>query len=453
MQQSQAMDIRPVRRKPAVAMKPKAAVPATAKRLNNPTVPENKPRRPSSLKAFIKRLQSHPLRQHPYIIPVTVFVVMSFLAMATLVVNGGKTVGASDTRIITLAYDGKEQIIPTRASSVKAFLEELNIQVSEKDIVEPSLDTEIFIGERQKVVVHKARSVKVIDGKNVITIVSAEPSAREVAEKAGLAVYPEDKIQTATDVIEIADILKEGIVAETIVIDRATPIKLNLFGTTYEVRTHAETVGELAKEKGFEFASSFPSADTPLQMDQSVFITDADKKITVTEELIDFTTDTIDDRNLERGATVVREPGKPGKKAVIYEISEDGSRKPLQEVIIQHPVKKVIAVGKKLINRNVSQQKQEIMLAAGISPEDFSYVDFIITKESGWNLAARNAGGCLGLGQACPGSKLINVCPNYDTDAVCQMKFFNGYAQTCASWRPYCGWEGAYTFWTLKHWW
>jgi len=77
---------------------------------------------------------------------------------------------------------------------------------------------------------------------------------------------------------------------------------------------------------------------------------------------------------------------------------------------------------------------------------DNSYANFIYIHESGCRTAAVNAGGCLGIGQACPGSKLTAVCPNLDY--ACENAFFTDYAN-----RAYGGWAGAYAFWIGHSWW
>ena len=72
---------------------------------------------------------------------------------------------------------------------------------------------------------------------------------------------------------------------------------------------------------------------------------------------------------------------------------------------------------------------------------------FIYNHESGNRTTARNAGGCLGLGQACPGSKLLAVCPDLN-DYACQDAFFTNYAVS-----RYGSWEGAKAFWDSHNWW
>ncbi|QQS18580.1 G5 domain-containing protein [Candidatus Saccharibacteria bacterium] len=99
---------------------------------------------------------------------------------------------------------------------------------------------------------------------------------------------------------------------------------------------------------------------------------------------------------------------------------EEVSRKLLQSVVTVQPVERVVAKGNTV---NIPDDKQAVMVAAGISQGDFAYVDYIFSRESRWNAAATNAGGCAGLGQACPGAKVINACANWQTNAVCQTQF------------------------------
>lgn len=83
---------------------------------------------------------------------------------------------------------------------------------------------------------------------------------------------------------------------------------------------------------------------------------------------------------------------------------------------------------------------------------DNEYAAFIYGNESGGkipgncNPSAQNAGGCLGIGQACPGSKVTAACPNLDYD--CENKFFTEYAIS-----RYGSWLGAYQFWVANNWW
>lgn len=73
----------------------------------------------------------------------------------------------------------------------------------------------------------------------------------------------------------------------------------------------------------------------------------------------------------------------------------------------------------------------------------WQYIDYIFGKESCHDPGRLNSGGCGGLGQACPLSKL-GCGPN---DIKCQVLWFNNYAQSKG------GWASAYNIWLSKHWW
>lgn len=87
----------------------------------------------------------------------------------------------------------------------------------------------------------------------------------------------------------------------------------------------------------------------------------------------------------------------------------------------------------------------EWMAAAGIPESDWGYVDYIATRESGWNPNATNpSSGACGLIQAYPCSKV----PGNGYNPIDNLTWANGYAVG-----RYGSWAQAYDFWTSNHWW
>ena len=85
------------------------------------------------------------------------------------------------------------------------------------------------------------------------------------------------------------------------------------------------------------------------------------------------------------------------------------------------------------------------MSAAGIAPADWGYVDYIATRESGWNPNATNpSSGACGLIQAYPCSKV----PGNGYDPIDNLTWASGYATG-----RYGSWAAAYDFWVNNHWW
>jgi len=396
----------------------------------------------------------HRLKNHPFVVPVVTFLGLFIITMLGFIFLGGKTVGPSDSHMVKVYVDGKQQILPSRAATVGELLASNKIELAEHDVVEPAKDAQIT-EDNFSVNVYRSHPVTIIDTdasgkKTAVTTNTAQQTPDAIAKQAGIPIYPEDKVQLAPP----EEITQEGIISQKVVIDRAEPVNINLYGSPISARTHAGTVAAVLAEKNIKPLPTdtvTPSLTTPVTANMQIFVVTVGKQVVTQEEEVPAPVQTVVDPSLASGKTVVQVAGSPGKKLTTYELQlENGKeigRKLIQEVISVQPVTKVIAKGSKIVNNNVSGDKSAILSAAGVPGGQLSAADFVISRESGWNLAARNSGGCLGLGQACPGSKLVAACPDWDSNAVCQVRFFNGYASR------YGGWQGAQEFWQLHGWW
>ena len=86
-----------------------------------------------------------------------------------------------------------------------------------------------------------------------------------------------------------------------------------------------------------------------------------------------------------------------------------------------------------------------MMSSFGFDPKtQFSCLDNIWSRESGWNYLAVNASGAYGIPQALPGSKMASAGADWATDPTTQIKWGLGYIQStygtpCDAW---AFWEG-----------
>ncbi|MGI9008787.1 MAG: lytic transglycosylase domain-containing protein [Streptosporangiaceae bacterium] len=85
------------------------------------------------------------------------------------------------------------------------------------------------------------------------------------------------------------------------------------------------------------------------------------------------------------------------------------------------------------------------MLASfGFSTSQFSCLNDIWSRESGWSVTAANASGAYGIPQALPGSKMASAGPNWQTSATTQISWGLGYIKErygspCNAW---AFWQG-----------
>jgi uncharacterized protein YabE (DUF348 family) len=395
----------------------------------------------------LKWLKAHNWHKHPFAIPVATMLVLFFASLAYYVFSGAHQVIASDSHLVIVTHDKKQETLPTRAQTVGEFLDRANIAINDGDVVEPSQDTEIA-DQKFRINVYRARPVTVIDSGKKTFAFSAATTARSVASQAGVEVYPEDKIESQME----TDFLRDGAIGEKVVIDRATPTNINLYGTAVPVRTHAKTVGDLLKEKKIELAkddSVQPGLATKITPQMQIFVVRNGSQVSTVEEAIPMQTQTIEDPSLSFGTTAIRQKGSPGKRLVTYQLDlkngKEISRKVIQTVVAQEPVIQIVARGKTVY---IPADKEAVMRAAGISPSDYPYVNYIVSRESGWNAAARNPSGAFGLCQALPGSKMASAGADWASNPVTQLRWCSGYASG-----RYGSWGGAYNYWLSHHYW
>jgi uncharacterized protein YabE (DUF348 family) len=408
----------------------------------------------------LTRVAKKPLFTIPF---ATFMVLLALVGVAFVVLSGGKPQLRPDDPNIVVITDGRqERTIPTRAKTVGELLKRLQIPMHKGDIVEPAASTEI-IGDNFRVNLYRAVPVTIVDGARKTFAYSAAATPRSIVKQAGLNVFPEDRLQ----LLPTENFLTESSIGERVVIDRATPVNMNLYGTPLTVRTHAKTVADLLKEKNINLGkddSVQPSLTEPLSAASQIFLVRKGTQLATEEQAIPMPVETVQDNSLTFGTVAVRQYGAPGKKLVTYQVDlqngREVGRRLIQEVVALEPVKQVEAKG---VNFNPGADKTAVMAAAGIKSSDYMYVDYIVSRESGWCHTKWQGefGGCkayhgtpsssgvgYGLCQATPGNKMSSAGADWGSNPVTQMKWCSGYATS-----RYGSWAGAYAQWQKNNWW
>lgn len=383
------------------------------------------------------------LYQRPYLLPIFGFLIGVAIVAGVVLTRHGHTLRVSAYHVVFLLDRNQRQTLDTKAKTVGELLSSMpQLNLSKSDVIEPSLNTPI-VEDNYRINIYRARPVTVVDRGHKVVTLTAERSARVVAQNAGLKLFPEDVASF------VSGDIRSNTIGEAVQVRRSVPVVLILYGKSVVVHTTAQTVGELLIDSNIALAKKDtlkPSESTRIKPNMQIFVIRNGTQIVTKEVRIPAPTQYVTDPSLSFGATAIRQKGSAGKRLITYQVTTVhgvSTRKVIQSATIVDAVPEIIARGNVV---DVGSNKQAIMSAAGISGGDYGYVNFVISHESNWNPAAENPGGCLGLGQACPGSKLTAVCSL--SDPVCQLRFFSSYANG-----RYGGWGGAYNFWVGHGYW
>lgn len=379
-------------------------------------------------------------------------------------VQASDAASESGERLLTIHDGSEDRGILTHATTLREAFKEANIPIDSNDLVEPGLD-ETLTANNYDINIYRARPITVVDGAIHKKIMSAYRTPEQIVTHAGMTLHDEDVTTTSLP----TDIASEG-TAIQLTITRATPFTLVLYGKKTTAYTRAKTVGDMLKEKhiiiGHDDTLS-ANTEAPLTAGMDVELWRNGKQTVTQDEDMPFNTNRIQDFDHEVGYHEIKTPGVVGKRTVTYEIEmKNGvevSRKEIQSVVTAQPKDQVEVVGMKATLPAGSHQ--DWMAAAGISSGDFGYVEYIVAHEGGWE-PCKVQGGAIdcsyainggrsgyGIVQATPGAKMASAGADWATNPITQLKWANSYAQTCVSYRMYCGWEGAYNYWVAHHNW
>ncbi len=350
---------------------------------------------------------------------------------------------------VTFYDDDRHINVRTDADTVREALERADITLESGDKVEPDLDTEIT-SSNFNVNIYRAHNTVVIDGNKKYIIKTASTDPKDVAVDAGVELLEADEVRLE----HRNNILESGNLV-AFVVDRAETVHLDYYGKKIDVRTQAKTVSELLESRNIDINPdvNWVSIDKSTKIhDHISFSVQPQGLRTITiDEDVPFSETTTQDYEFDYGKREVTQVGVVGSKTVTYEVDmHDGvelSRRKISEIVTKEPVAQQVRVGRKA--NLPSGSHEDWMAAAGISPSDYGYVNYIIEHESHWNpLSVNSRSGATGVCQALPASKMASAGSDYMTNPITQLKWCSGYAVG-----RYGSWQRAYEVWTQKHWW
>ncbi len=277
---------------------------------------------------------------------IAIIVVILFISVLSAVLF----VGTKNT--VALTVNGKQQEIQTHADTVGELLKEQNVQVSDADLVLPSVNTSIENGI----------AVEWEQAKKITITVDGEPSTIHTTSDKVSDVLAEAKIKVSEHDKLLPELNAKVGSDSNINIEKAFQVTLIDGVNEKKIWSTSTTVADFLKQQ----AIKMNKLDRVEQRMEDVLIPNdviqvvrIEKVTDVVEATTNFAVETRKDKDLLKGKEKVVQEGKKGLIKRTYEtISKNGKpelRILKSEKVVNVPTKKVIAVGTKVVTASVSR--------------------------------------------------------------------------------------------------
>lgn len=253
---------------------------------------------------------------------------------------------------VTVKVDDEKTSVFTHASTVGDVLEEKDIDMGRHDYVEPSADT--AISEALDIIYKQAQQVVVnLEGEQQEVWTTVD-TVGDLMEELEVEVKEHDVINPSLEksLTAVAEVTFESAVQVTFQVDGEKNEVWTTSTTVADFLVEENiTLGELDRVE--------PGEEEEILDESEVNVVRVEKVTDVVEEKIDYATVTQKDSSLKRGSEKVKESGRDGKIEKHYEVVlEDGeevSREFLKEEVVKESKDRVVAVGTKASTPSVSR--------------------------------------------------------------------------------------------------
>lgn len=260
-----------------------------------------------------------------------------------------------DLQITITDGNTETKVMMAAGETVKEALERAEIQVSDRDVVEPELNA-AFTKEDTEVTISRCAKVTVEDGDNITELELTGQTVQDVLEQMGITLKEHDYLNHAPEAV-----LFDGM---NIAIIRRVEVTVSIDGETKKCLTKASDVESFLAEQNIAVDTKdriSPERDAALSEGIKITVERVSVKEITEIEPIPFETETEYSDAMFSDEVVEKMPGVEGKKEVTYQVTyvdgKEETRKAISEKVITEPVSQVVTQGTKQRRRIVSKQR------------------------------------------------------------------------------------------------
>jgi uncharacterized protein YabE (DUF348 family) len=278
--------------------------------------------------------------------------VITFASFVVLAATLGFSYFEGSKKSVALTLNGKQKVVKTHANTVHELFAEMDVSLNSKDYLFPSANAKLK--DNQKVVWKQARQVQIVKDNEKKTIWTTAGTVAELLKEQEIVLNEQDKISP-----KLQDAIKSEM---KINIKVAHPLTFVDGGKTQQVWSTSATVADFLTQQGIklnEFDRVEPSLAETLKDNDIINVIRVEKVTDVVEEPVHFAVITKKDESLEVGKEVLVNQGQQGlvsrEYEVILENGKEVSRKIISEQHLKEKQDKVVAVGTKELENQVSR--------------------------------------------------------------------------------------------------
>lgn len=292
----------------------------------------------------------------------------------------GMVIRVRPVRDVTIVAGGVERLVSTALEKPAAILESAGVPLgaSDKLWVNGALANVDALPDwtvpARHIEIRRAARLTIIDDGVQSTIMTSAATIGDALHEAGLALDPADQATPAPDTPPIGEM--------RVHIKRALPVHLIVDGVTIDARSNAARVGAALIELdaplfGLDYVR--PPADTPLSADMTIEIVRVVEDILTESAAIDFEIQTRLDDGLNLDQVAIVQQGRAGRQETRYRVRHENgvevAREPLETVVAEAPIDKIVAYGAKIVSlgtvpgADLSYWRRVCVIATNYDPE------------------------------------------------------------------------------------
>ena len=190
--------------------------------------------------------------------------------------------------------------------------------------------------------------IKIVDKDSVLFIPTTHINADHIMQAAGIKLAPEDEYVFEQN----DDIINNPLVGYNLVINRATPVFLNIHGVASKINTQSITVGALLQSMDVAIKQTdvvSPSPQSKITTNMKISLVRVGTETISLEETVPFETIYVDNSDLAYNTKKIKTAGVNGKAKntyrVTYHDNAEVSRIKQSSVMLQKPVNEIVIRG------------------------------------------------------------------------------------------------------------